>query len=152
MCFCYQFSDERDSRAHPGAGLGRGGDSLLSQSAAVRLLFLDHHPFSGCASHLHTFVSSQGGLQLIKAFSYNLPESCCFQPLPAAEREHCLAQGGKKKEKKRKRRGEESRREGVERQHVLQSKTKEEGWYKGIHCLCLCLVFSSPLEAGSVLC
>jgi len=85
--------------------------------------------FSGCASHLHTFVSSQGGLQLIKAFSYNLPKSCCFQPLPAAEREHCLAQGGKKKEKKRKRRGEESRREGggIERKATRSSVQNKRG-------------------------
>jgi len=108
---------------------GGGPAHSLSQSSAVRLLFLDHHPFfSGCASHLHTFVSSQGGLQLIKAFSYNLPKSCCFQPLPAAEREHCLAQGGKKKEKKRKRRGEESRREGgIERKATRSSVQNKRG-------------------------
>lgn len=152
MCFCYQFSDERDSRAHPGAGLGRGGLTPLSVSCSSSSL-LGPPSFLGCASHLHTFVSSRGGLQLIKAFSYNLPESCCSQPLPAAEREHCQAQEKKKERMKRKEKGEGKKAEGRgERQHVLQSKTKAEGWYKGIHCVCLCLVFDSPLEAGTVLC
>lgn len=151
MCFCYQSSDERDSRAHPGAGLGRGGLAPLSVSCSSSSL-LGPPSFLGCASHLHTFVSSQGGLQLIKAFSYNLPESCCSQPLPAAEREHCQARGEKKERKEKKKERGRKQKGGGKRQHVLQSKTKDEGWYKGIHCVCLCLVFYSPLEAGTVLC
>lgn len=146
MCFCYQFLDERDSRTHPAAAWEGGLTSHRSLSS-----FPGPPSFLGCASHLHTFVSSRGGLQLIKAFSYNLPESRCFQPLPAAERERCQARKkerkGKKKERVRKQKG------GGEGNTYFGPKQKRRaGMKESSVCVCLCLVFYTPLEAGTILC
>ncbi len=131
-----------------------GGDSLLSQSAAVRLLFLDHHPF--WVVHLiciHLFPAEE-------AFS-SLRHSLSISQNPAASSHYLLRNENtaRRRREKKKKEWKEMKKErgrkqkgGGKRQHVLQSKTKAEGWYKGIHCVCLCLVFYSPLEAGTVLC
>lgn len=105
MCFCYQFSDERDSRAHPGAGLGRGGThSSLSQlqfvfSSWTTILFRVVHLIC-----IHLFPAKE-------AFS-SLRRSLTISQNPAASSHYLLRnentawrRGGKERKEKKKERG-----------------------------------------------
>lgn len=119
-----------------------GGDSLHSQSAAVRLLFLDHHPF--WVVHLiciHLFPAKE-------AFS-SLRRSLTISQNPAAPSHYLLRnentarrRGKKKKEKKRKRRGEESRREGGKGNTFFSPKQKTRAGIKE-STVCVCALFST---------
>ncbi len=143
MCFCYQFSDERDSRAHPGAGLGREGDSLLSQSAAVRLLVLDHHPF--WVVHLiciHLFPAEE-------AFS-SLRRSLTISQNPAASSHYLLRNENtamrrrkKKKEWKEKKKERGRKQKGGGKGNTFFSpKQKPRAGIKE-STVCVCALFST---------
>lgn len=143
MCFCYQFSDERDSRAHPGAGLGREGGSLLSQSAAVYLLFLDHHPF--WVVHLiciHLFPAEE-------AFS-SLRRSLTISQNPAASSHYLLRNDNtarrrreKKKEWKEKKKERGRKQKGGGKGNTFFSpKQKPRAGIKE-STVCVCALFST---------
>lgn len=147
MCFCYQFLDERDSRTHPAAGFGRG-DSLLT---AVCLLSLDHHPF--WVVHLiciHLFPVEE-------AFS-SLRRSLTISQNPAASSHYLLrnesaARRGKKERKGKKKERVRKQKGGGEGNTYFGPKQKRRaGMKESSVCVCLCLVFYTPLEAGTILC
>ncbi len=142
-CAFVTSSQMRDSRAHPGAGLGREGDSLLSQSAAVRLLFLDHHPF--WVVHLiciHLFPAEE-------AFS-SLRRSLTISQNPAASSHYLLRNENtamrrrkKKKRMKRKEKGEGRKQKGGGKGNTFFSpKQKPRAGIKE-STVCVCALFST---------
>ncbi len=153
MCFCYQFSDERDSRAHPGAGLGREGDSLLSQSAAVRLPLLDHILFGLCISFAYICFPAEEAFSSLRRSLTISQNPAASSHYPAAEREHCYAQEKKKKEwkEKKKERGRKQKGGGKGNTFFSPKQKPRAGIKESTVCVCA-LFFYSPLEAGTVLC
>lgn len=108
MCFCYQFSDERDSRARPGAGLGReGGGTTHSSLSQLQFVFSSWTTILFRVVHLiciHLFPAKE-------AFS-SLRRSLTISQNPAASSHYLLRnentawrRGGKERKEKKKERG-----------------------------------------------
>ncbi len=142
ICFCYQFSDERDSRAHPGAGLGgRGTHSSLSQlqfvfSSWTTILFGVVHLIC-----IHLFPAEEAFSSLRRSLTISQNPAASSHYLLRNENTAMRRRKKRKNEKKRKRRGEESRREG-EKATRSSVQTKARAGIKD-STVCVCALFST---------